>query len=64
MHIDAPLYQRFPFDLFAELIWPWEILDHHETPTVWLVEAEPLDQGELIERARDMRQRAILLGAE
>ncbi len=61
VHIDPPLYQRFPIDLFAELVWPWEVLDHHETPTITLVEAQPVDENALIDRARALRDRTILI---
>ena len=59
VQIKPPLYQRFPLDFFAEVLWPGELHDHHEIPVQQL---EPLlspDRDELIQRAKDLRDRAL-----
>jgi hypothetical protein len=58
VRLDPPLYQRFPLDFFAEVLWPGQIHDHHEAATVLLEAAQPADEAELIERARQLRQQA------
>jgi len=57
--INPPLYQRFPFDFFAEVLWPGELHDHHDIPTQELVARRPIDQDELIGRAKELRERAL-----
>ncbi len=57
--ISPPLYQRFPFDFFAEVLWPGELHDHHDIPTQELVARQPIDQDELIGRAKELRERAL-----
>jgi len=57
--ISPPLYQRFPFDFFAEVLWPGELHDHHDIPTQELVARRPIDQDELIGRAKELRERAL-----
>ncbi len=61
--LNPPLYQRFPFDFFAEVLWPGELHDHHDVPTQELVARRPIDQDELIGRAKELRDRA-LFGSE
>ncbi|MCZ6655134.1 MAG: PEGA domain-containing protein [Planctomycetota bacterium] len=61
--ISPPLYQRFPFDFFAEVLWPGELHDHHDIPTQELVARRPINQDELISRAKELRDRA-LVGSE
>ena len=61
--ISPPLYQRFPFDFFAEVLWPGELHDHHDIPTQQLVARQPINPDELISRAKELRDRA-LLGSE
>ena len=60
--IDPPLYQRFPFDFVAEVLWPGELHDHHEIPTQQLQPLPTPDRDELIERARELRDRALFEG--
>ena len=57
--ISPPLYQRFPFDFFAEVLWPGELHDHHDIPTQQLVARQPINQDELISRAKELRDRAL-----
>ena len=42
-HVRPPWYQRFPLDLFADLLWPWQVEDIHTYPLV-LVKERPLQQ--------------------
>ena len=57
--ISPPLYQRFPFDFFAEVLWPGELHDHHDIPTQQLVARQPINPDELISRAKKLRDRAL-----
>lgn len=57
--LNPPLYQRFPFDFFAEVLWPGELHDHHDIPAQELVTRKPINQDELIERAKELRDRAL-----
>ena len=57
--LNPPLYQRFPFDFFAEVLWPGELHDHHDIPTQELVARQPINQDELIGRAKELRDRAL-----
>jgi hypothetical protein len=59
VQLDRPLYQYFPLDLFAELLWPGELHDHHEAPMAMLVEAPPVTGDALIERAMQLRDDAL-----
>lgn len=58
--IDPPWYQYFPIDFFAEVLWPAEIHDHHDVPTVELTPAQPIDPAELRQRAMEFRDQALL----
>ena len=40
-HVRPPWYERFPLDLFADLLWPFRIDDIHSYPLV-LVKERPL----------------------
>ncbi len=57
--INPPLYQVFPFDFFAEVVWPGELHDYHDIPTQELTPLQLPDRDELIERAREFRDRAL-----
>ncbi len=55
--LEQPLHDKFPFDFFAEVLWPQQIVDEY----TWRFELEPYQQAspeELIKAARDMQQRA------
>ncbi len=56
--IDAPWYQIPPFDFFAELLTPYTITDHREV-SLTLEPAKAVNRPELIERAKEFRDRAI-----
>ena len=42
-HLKPPWYERFPIDLFSDLLVPWRIDDIHTYPLV-LVKANPLEE--------------------
>jgi len=42
-HLKPPWYERFPIDLFSDLLVPWRIDDIHTYPLV-LVKANPLQE--------------------
>ena len=53
--LDAPLYDRFPFDFFAEVLWPETIVNEYE----WTFELEPYvlpQREELIQAGRQMKE--------
>ena len=55
--MERPLHDKFPFDFFAEVLWPNKIVDEY----TWTFELQPYQQAspeELIEAAEEMRQRA------
>ena len=56
--IKRPWYQYPPVDLVAEALLPVEIRDDREM-CFTLSPAEPVDREELVEKARDFRQRAL-----
>ncbi len=57
--VKPPVYQRFPLDFFAEVLWPFTIHDRR-TFEYALEEAEDTEIPELVERADDMRSRATV----
>ncbi|MCG3137725.1 MAG: hypothetical protein HJJLKODD_01575 [Phycisphaerae bacterium] len=59
VRLDPPLYQLFPVDFIAEVLWPGEIHDHREVPTQSLTVREPADPNELARRAREFRDEAL-----
>ncbi|MBL7214046.1 MAG: PEGA domain-containing protein [Phycisphaerae bacterium] len=55
--LERPLHDRFPFDFFAEVLWPKKIVDEY----TWTFELEPYQQTspeELIQAAQDAQQRS------
>ncbi|MBN1982356.1 MAG: PEGA domain-containing protein [Chitinivibrionales bacterium] len=55
--LERPLHDRFPFDFFAQVLWPKQIVDEY----TWEFELQPYQQAspeELIQAAREMQQRA------
>lgn len=56
--MDAPFYQWPVIDFFTECLLPFHFVDQHE----WEFELSPqtpTDTGELIQRAKDLRQEAL-----
>ena len=54
--LQRPLHDKFPFDFFAEVLWPKKIVDEY----TWEFKLEPYQQvspDELIEAAQDMQRR-------
>ena len=54
--LQRPTHDKFPFDFFAEVLWPKKIVDEY----TWKFELEPFQQAspeELIEAAQDMQKR-------
>ncbi len=60
--IDAPWYEWPPIDLFAEALVPSMIHDHRDLPTFELHPAQTPDPAEVLERAKQLRDRAIYEG--
>ena len=58
--VRAPWYQLPVFDFVAEVLVPWEIHDQHELPLYALEPQQTPTRAELIDRARDFRDRALL----
>ncbi len=56
--LKGPLYDHFPFDFFAEVLWPAQITDEYDW-TFELAPYTPLERDELIRSARQMRERTI-----
>ena len=55
--LERPTHDRFPFDFFAEVLWPGQIQDEY----TWNFELEPYQAAapaDLIESAHQMRQQA------
>jgi len=55
--LERPLQDEFPFDFFAQVLWPDTIVDKY----TWTFDLQPYMQSspaELIEAAQDMQQRA------
>jgi len=55
--LKAPLHDAFPFDFFAEILWPGRIIDEYE----WTFDLEPYqkpDRDKLIKQAEETRNRA------
>lgn len=57
--IDPPWYEYPPLDFLAEVLWPGQIRDVHELPAFELAAAETPEFGEVIERAVELRERAL-----
>lgn len=54
-NLKGPWYDKFPFDFFAQILYPKRIIDSYE----WTFELSPKQQisrEELIEKARDMKE--------
>lgn len=57
--IDPPWWQRPVLDIIPETLLPWTIVDERELPTLMLVQAEQPTNAEIIERAGELRERAV-----
>jgi hypothetical protein len=55
--LKGPWYDRFPFDLFAQIIYPGRIVDSHEW-TFTLAPKEQIDRDALIENAMELKKQA------
>ncbi len=62
--IDAPWYQIPPIDVISETLVPGMIRDVHELPVFELEPAEAPDFGRVVERAVELRERALFEGGE
>jgi hypothetical protein len=54
-NLKGPWYDNFPFDFFAQIVYPKRIVDSYE----WTFELSPRQQisrEELIEKAREMKK--------
>ena len=56
--LEGPLYDKFPFDFFAEILWPGRIVDEYEWTFEMTVYEAP-NREQLIEAAREMKIRAL-----
>ena len=56
--LEGPLYDKFPFDFFAEILWPGRIVDEYEW-TFEMVAYEAPNREQLIETAQEMKNRAL-----
>jgi hypothetical protein len=57
--IKAPWYDVFPFDFFAEALWPGRIVDRYEW-TFDLQPRAPVQRKDLIERAQFLQEQAAV----
>ncbi len=64
--IEAPWYETFPLDFFAEVLWPFQLRDEHRLPLFTLPEAGrqaevsgEAEARELIDRAESFREQAL-----
>jgi hypothetical protein len=60
--INAPWYQWAPFDLVAETMIPVMIHDQHVLPAFVLEPAETPTMDEVVQRAAELRDRALFEG--
>lgn len=57
--VRTPWYQVYPLDFFSEVLWPFEIHDHHVLP-VYRLEPQRLPEAEeLVERSDRMREQTV-----
>ena len=54
----APLHDQFPFDFFAEILWPDTIVNEYEW-TFKLTPYDPPQREELIQAARQMKEQIV-----
>ncbi len=60
--INAPWYEVPPLDLFSEALWPGMIHDERTLPTFELTRAEPPERAAVVDRAEELRDRAVYEG--
>ncbi len=60
--VHAPWYEWPPFDLIAETLVPVMIRDEHALPPLELAPAETPPVAEVVERAAELRERALFEG--
>jgi len=53
--LKAPWYDAFPFDFFAQVLWPCRIVDTYEW-TFTLQPSEPIRREELLQRSEALRE--------
>ncbi len=56
--LKGPLHDKFPFDFFAEVLWPGQITDEYDW-TFALEPYSPPQRAELIRSAEAMRERTL-----
>ena len=56
--LKAPLHDNFPFDFFAEILWPEKIVDKYEWDFELAAYQVP-ERNELIQSAENLRQQAM-----
>ena len=62
-NLERPIRDRFPFDLFADVLWPKRIVDKYE----WTFQLEPyeaIDRQNLIDSAVSLKKDALTELAE
>lgn len=57
--IEAPWYQWPGVDLIAETLVPWTVVDEQVVPTIEMSKAETPSVSELVQRATELREKAI-----
>lgn len=62
-HIDAPWYQIAPIDFVSETLVPGTIHDDHVAPTFTLTPLVSPPADEVVQRAIQLRERALFEGA-
>jgi hypothetical protein len=62
--LDAPWYQLPGIDFFSEVLVPYEIHDQRTLPVYTLEPYVPPDEAELVQRADEMRARAVFEGGK
>lgn len=60
--LDPPWYQIPPFDIIAETLVPVMIHDEHVLPVIALDPAETPAATEVVDRATELRERALYTG--
>ncbi|MBN1972676.1 MAG: PEGA domain-containing protein [Sedimentisphaerales bacterium] len=53
--LKGPWYDHFPFDFFAEVLWPARIVDSYEW-TFELTEKKELNREDLIQKAEELKK--------
>ncbi len=56
--VKQPAYQQFPLDFFAEVLWPWTIVDEHAFDYT-LEERSDTDVETLLERAAQLEAETL-----